>query len=182
MMQVKSIANVRQVGFMEKIALVIALIAIIATFAAARAASVRNEAHQQVGNIQALLKDISDITHRYFSEINEKSISLLNSKNQRANTYEALCNMKLDLLESSLSLLVRRCTSVLFFDANSPDFHESTIQLIGNLRDSISKHTYTIQSPYFSAYTIDAALTNIYSELNDYIGSRFRPILEGIPE
>ncbi|WJD61541.1 hypothetical protein [Pseudomonas kurunegalensis] len=163
---------------MDKVALLVAVIAIIATFLAAKSSSVRNESHQQVNNIHALLKEISDITHRYFEGYVVTAQDTLDIDKRRANTYEAVCNMKLDLLESSLTLLVRRCTSYFFYDANSAEFLESYIDKIGAMRDKISEKAYLETFPHSSIFSIDSSLTRLYADLNQYIGDRFRPVFE----
>lgn len=163
---------------MDKVALVVAVIAIIATFLAANSSSIRNESHQQVNSIHTLLKEISDITHRYFEGYAAAAQNSLTIDQRRANTYEAVCNMKLDLLESSLMLLVRRCTSYFFYDANSAQFLESYIDKIGSMRDKISEKAYMDTFPHSSIFAIDSSLAGLYAELNQYIGDRFRPIFE----
>lgn len=163
---------------MDKFALLVAVIAIVATFLAARSSSIRNESHQQVNNIHALLKEISDITHRHFEGYAIDAQNDVGAVQQRANNYEAVCNMKLNLLESSLTLLVRRCTSYFFYDANSAEFLESYIDKIGAMRDKISENAYLNTYPNNSMFSVDSSLARLYAELNQYIGDRFRPIFE----
>jgi hypothetical protein len=163
---------------MDKVALLVAVIAVVATFLAANSSSTRNESHQQVNNIHTLLKEISDITHRYFDSYIAGTQNGSDIVQQKANNYEAVCNMKLNLLESSLTLLVRRCTSYFFYDANSAEFLEGYIDKIGTIRDKISEHAYLNTSPNTSVFTVDASLALLYAELNQYIGDRFRPIFE----
>jgi hypothetical protein len=163
---------------MDKVALLVAVIAVVATFLAASSSSMRNESHQQVNNIHTLLKEISDITHRYFDTYIASVQGDSDVVQQRANNYEAVCNMKLNLLESSLTLLVRRCTSYFFYDANSAEFLEDCIDKIGAIRDKISEHAYLNATPSNSIFTVDASLARFYAELNQYIGDRFRPIFE----
>jgi hypothetical protein len=163
---------------MDKVALLVAVIAVVATFLAATSSSTRNESHQQVNNIHTLLKEISDITHRYFESYITDAQNVPDIVQQRANNYEAVCNMKLNLLESSLTLLVRRCTSYFFYDANSAEFLEGYIDKIGAIRDKISELAYLNTSPNTSIFTVDASLARLYAELNQYIGDRFRPIFE----
>lgn len=163
---------------MDKVALLVAVIAVVATFLAASSSSMRNESHQQVNNIHTLLKEISDITHRYFETYIAGAQNGSDIVQQRANNYEAVCNMKLNLLESSLTLLVRRCTSYFFYDANSAEFLEGYIDKIGAMRDKISEHAYLTTTPNSSIFTVDASLARLYAELNQYIGDRFRPIFE----
>ncbi|WP_047541919.1 hypothetical protein [Pseudomonas simiae] len=167
---------------MDKFALLIAVIAVVATFVTARSSSIRNESHQQVNNIHTLLKEISDITHRHFEGYVAGAKKGSKSTQQRANNYEAVCNMKLDLLESSLTLLVRRCTSYFLYDANSAEFLESYIDKIGAMRDKISDNAYLHTFPNSSMFSIDSSLARLYAELNQYIGDRFRPIFEKVAE
>lgn len=163
---------------MDKFALLIAVVAVIATFVTARSSSIRNESHQQVNNIHTLLKEISDITHRHFEGYVASTNNDLKTVQRRANNYEAVCNMKLNLLESSLTLLVRRCTSFFLYDANSAEFLETYIDKIGAMRDKISENAYLNTYPNDSMFSIDSSLARLYAELNQYIGDRFRPIFE----
>lgn len=156
----------------------VAVVAVIATFLAASSSSTRNESHQQVNNIHTLLKEISDITHRYFETYISKTQHGSDMVQQRANNYEAVCNMKLDLLESSLTLLVRRCTCYFSYDADSAEFLEGYIDKIGAIRDKISEHAYIVTTPNNSIFIVDASLARLYADLNQYIGDRFRPIFE----
>ncbi|MFF7063581.1 hypothetical protein [Pseudomonas sp. NPDC008258] len=163
---------------MDKLALVIAVIAIVATFASATSASVRNEAHQQANNIQSILKELSEITHRQFESYLSLGQEDATIEHAKANIYEATFNMKLDLLESTLELLVRRCSRMFFYDAESPEFHDQYIEMISDLRNQISTFAYMTKDSRRSILVIDGKLTALYSELNRYIGNRFRPIFE----
>ncbi|WP_070886796.1 hypothetical protein [Pseudomonas argentinensis] len=163
---------------MDKLALIIAVIAIVATFASATSASVRNEAHQQANNIQSILKELSEITHRQFESYLMLEQDNATFEHAKANIYEATFNMKLDLLESTLSLLVRRCSSMFFYDADSPEFYDQYIEMISDLRNQISNFAYTTEDSRRSILVIDGKLTTLYSALNHYIGNRFRPIFE----
>ncbi|WOB60584.1 MULTISPECIES: hypothetical protein [Pseudomonas] len=163
---------------MDQLALIIAVIAIVATFASATSTSVRNEAHQQANNIQSILKELSEITHRQFENylfLEQENTTIDHTK---ANIYEATFNMKLDLLESNLELLVRRCSSMFFYDAESPEFYDQYIGMISDLRNQISILAYTTKDSRRSILVIDGKLTVLYSALNRYIGNRFRPIFE----
>jgi len=163
---------------MDKIALIVAIIAIVATFISATVASVRNEAHQQATNIQAILKDLSEITHRHFEIYLAEDPSTIKATHLRANIYEATFNMKLDLLESTLTLLVRRCSSMFLYDADSPEFYDRYVQMISEFRNQISDIAYSEDESRRNIYIVDGKLSLLYSELNRYIGNRFRPIFE----
>lgn len=162
---------------MDKIALAVAVFAIIATFVAANASSTRNEAHQQTAVIQSLLAELSSLTHKYFETRVISYPTVDNIKNEKASFYESVCNMKCDLLESTLNLLVRRCTSMLFYDANAREFKEQFVDTLGDLRNIISiraRHDDNNQSTYI----IDVKLIQLYTSLNEFVGNRFRPVLE----
>ncbi|WP_342307918.1 hypothetical protein WLF14_18880 [Pseudomonas fluorescens] len=168
---------------METIALVVALFAIVASIKSTISSSVRDEVHQQASLIQDLLKDLSSLAHDYhlwtmteMAGVDEKKIVVVRA--QKANAHEALCSMKCDLLESTLGLLARRCSSRFFFDADAKLFKEGYIRLIGSLRDDLSTSCYTVDGYIAILYRIDARLVRLYVDLNEYVGERFRPIFE----
>jgi hypothetical protein len=167
---------------MDFIALVVAVVAIVATIISATSSSVRNEAHHQVTLIQELLKEISEATHNFFVDMaasptieNEASKGVFLKK---ALVYELSCSVKCDLLESSLQLLVRRCSRVCFFDAEVEKFRSDGIALLGNLRDVLSDCAYSKVGNTTAMHKVDANLVRLHVLLNEYIGERFRPIFE----
>ncbi|MGY2215728.1 hypothetical protein [Pseudomonas sp. SDO558_S425] len=166
---------------MDMLALVVGVSAIVAAMILAVRSSVRNEAHHQVTVIQELLKEISEVTHVFFLDVSgsssPKSILVANLAG-KALAYESRCSMKCDLLESSLVLLVRRCSRVWFFDADVEVFHSDFIELLGRLRDALSSGAYSNNVGVQSVFTVDAHLVRLHIRVNDYIGERFRPIFE----
>lgn len=167
---------------MDFIALVVAIVAIVAAIVSATSSSVRNEAHHQVTLIQELLKEISEATHIFFVDMaaspmaedeGSRGIAL-----KKALVYELSCSVKCDLLESSLQLLVRRCSRVWFFDAEVEEFRSDSVALLGDLRDVLSDCAYSNAGNTAAMHKVDANLIRLHVCLNEYIGERFRPIFE----
>lgn len=166
---------------MDLLALIVAVVAIIAAIFSATTSSVRNEAHHQVTLVQELLKEISQASHEFFLEASmntPESQVLKESQAKKALAYELLCSVKCDLLESSLLLLVRRCSRILFFDADVETFKSDAVGLLGTLRDDLSIGAYSIGNTMVAMHKIDADLVRLHILLNEYIGERFRPIFE----
>lgn len=168
---------------MDFIALVVAVVAVVAAIVSATSSSVRNEAHHQVTLIQELLKEISEATHSFFvdmaaSPTGEDEASKKIVLKKKALVYELSCSVKCDLLESSLQLLVRRCSRVWFFDAEVETFRSDGIALLGNLRDVLSDCAYSNADNTTAMHKVDANLVRLHVLLNEYIGERFRPIFE----
>jgi len=167
---------------MDFLALLVAVVAIIAAIVSAIGSSVRNEAHHQATIIQELLKDISEITHDYFlyvaSSIVVQDKALKDAHGKKAIIYESKCSMRCDLLESSLQLLVRRCSRVLLFDADVKVFRSDFVRLLGDLRDTLSVGAYSNDTTAQSVLAVDARLVRLHMRLNTYIGERFRPVFE----
>ncbi|MFJ3483243.1 hypothetical protein ACIPL1_07635 [Pseudomonas sp. NPDC090202] len=167
---------------MDFLALIVSVTAIITAIMSTTSASVRNEAHHQTTLMQDYLKEISEATHSYFLDISSSSSveeetvkSALNKKNM---TYELMCSMRCDLLESAMLLLVRRCARMWFFDADVESFRADFVSLLGKLRDALSDGAYSEIGDTKSMILIDGYITKLHVRLNEYIGERFRPIFE----
>lgn len=166
---------------MDLLALVVGVVAIIAAIVSAVTSSVRNEAHHQVTLIQELLKEISEVTHNFFLDVSTSPVLEDAQKvmlGKKALAYESICGMRCDLLESTLTLLVRRCSRVWFFDADIEAFNSDYIELLGKLRNVLSSGAYANSGSVQAMYVIDASLVRLHIRLNEYIGERFRPIFE----
>jgi hypothetical protein len=162
---------------MDALAVVIAVIAIVAAIGSTAASSVRNEAHHQVTIIQDLLKEISEVTHSFFLDASTVDVSE-EMLGRKSLAFESVCSMKCDLLESTLSLLVRRCASMFFFDADVRAFNSDFVELLGKLRDVLSRAAYAKSVGVQEMYAVDACLVRLHIRLNDYISERFRPVFE----
>lgn len=167
---------------MDLLALIVGVVAIIAAIVSAIVSSVRNEAHHQATLIQELIKDISEITHHYFLDVSavtsegEEAADAFSGK--KAIAYESKCSMRCDLLESTLQLLVRRCSRYFLFDADVNLFRSEFVELLGKLRDVLSAGAYSSSSAVQSMLAVDACLVRLHMSLNDYIGERFRSVFE----
>lgn len=151
---------------MEELAVLVAMVAVFATIISATRSSIRNEAHHLVSVIQGILNELSDLSH---------------SKASAPYQYEALCNLKCDLLESSLNLLVRRCSSRFFFDADVETFRVNFIALLSRLRDDAAVSDSSSVDGFDSVselYRTNAYIKGMYALVNGYVGERFRPIFE----
>ncbi|MDO8771975.1 MAG: hypothetical protein Q7K57_25370 [Burkholderiaceae bacterium] len=162
---------------MELLALSVALVAIATSIISTLRASVRNEAQHQATLIQDLIKELSEASHRHCLSaplLQKGDPDLLRA----ATSHEALCNLKCDLLESTLQLFTRRCASYLFFDANSEIFQSEFVEVLGRLRNEASYAAHNNERASESLYRINSILHNLYALVNEYIGERFRPIFE----
>lgn len=139
--------------------LVVAVTAIVATVGSTIRSSVRNEAHHLATVIQGILNEISGLTNERF---------------ESHSHYEAIGNLKCDLLESALQLLVRRCSTRIMFDANVGQFESDFIELLSDLRDEIACNDCSDEITSF--YRVNANVKEMYSLLNNFIGERFRPV------
>lgn len=167
---------------MDLMALIVAVVAVVAAIASATTSSVRNESHHQVTLVQELLKEISEATHDFFLDMSEapnpESKVQKDLLAKKALAYELLCSVKCDLLESSLLLLVRRCSRMWFFDADVEIFKSDAVALLSVLRDALSGAAYSSHDTIIAMHKIDANLVKLHIRLNEYIGERFRPIFE----
>lgn len=167
---------------MDFIALVVAIVAIVAAIVSATSSSIRNEAHHQVSMIQELLKEISEATHLFFVDMAASPTAVDKASKgialKKSLVYELSCSVRCDLLESSMQLLVRRCSRVWFFDADVEIFRSDGVALLGNLRDVLSDCAYSNAGDTASMHKVDANLIRLHVLLNEYIGERFRTIFE----
>lgn len=161
-------------------ALCVAVLAVFVSIRSAISSSKRNEAHHQVTIIQGLINELGELTHRYMREMHDGDSMPTSTRNTISRSFEVLCSLKCDQLESTFVLLIRRCSSRLLFDANSKVFKVRFIRLVGNLRVQLSAMAEATVVEPDQLYATHAALQNLYSELNSYIGERFRPVCESL--
>jgi hypothetical protein len=168
---------------MDFLALVVALAAVFAAIQSTISASVRDEAHNQVAAIQGFLKELSSLATDHFKAVAQPKstwrspVREIKSNQSDRITFECLTSLKLDLIESSIELLMRRCKSYFFFDADAKIFHVDFIRDIGDLRDALSQFAYSKPTAQ-DLYMLNAKLMHTYASLNVYIGERFRPVFE----
>lgn len=141
--------------------LVVAVIAVVATITSAIRSSVRNEAHHLATVIQGILNEISELT---------------NGKFETFSNCEAVGNLKCDLLESALQLLVRRCATRILFDGNVKQFEADFIGHLSDLRNELASTNNS--DPTRAFYRTNAKVKEMYTLLNSFIGERFRPLFE----
>lgn len=156
----------------DTIALIVAIAAIITAIYSTIAASIRDEAHNQISVIQEILKELSTLAADHLN-----STTTATPLSPQCQTLELMSSLKIDLIESSFSLLMRRCRRYFLFDANATAFTEKFTRDIADLRTSFSSLAYE-QCTATDIYRINAKLNSAYAALNGYIGERFRPVFE----